>query len=120
MIDPPFEQVGEFEKLAKHVSETHHRWPNGIYMIWYPIKDRPAIWKFHEALAASKIDKILCAEFIYDTEVRVDRLSGSGLIIINPPWKLDEELNTLFPALHQVMGTTHHGTVIKWLSSHND
>jgi 23S rRNA (adenine2030-N6)-methyltransferase len=116
LIDPPYEQPDEFEKIIACLTTIYRRWSTGIYMIWYPIKDRPAIWKFHDALASSGINKILCAEFIYDLEGRSDRLSGSGLIIVNPPWKLDEEYQTLFPYLHQAMGTPHQGFVVKWLT----
>jgi len=117
LIDPPYEQADEFDKVVKKVSEAYRRWPTGIYMIWYPIKDRPAIWNFHEALAASGLTKILCAEFIYETEGRADKLVGSGLILVNAPWKLDQELATLFPALHEAMGTAYHGSIIKWLTA---
>jgi 23S rRNA (adenine2030-N6)-methyltransferase len=117
LIDPPFEAANEFDVIVSRVTEAYRRWAGGVYMIWYPIKERPAIWRFHEALATSGIGKILCAEFIFEQEVRSDRLNGSGLIIINPPWKLDEQLNALFPALHKAMGTTHAGTSVKWLMS---
>jgi 23S rRNA (adenine2030-N6)-methyltransferase len=116
LIDPPYEQPDEFDTIVKRVREAWQRWPTGIYMIWYPIKERPAIWRFHEALTASGITKILCAEFIFEQEIRSDRLNGSGLIIINPPWKLDEELNSLLPALHQAMHSNHAEKTIKWLA----
>ena len=116
LIDPPFEQADEFTQIVKRVAAAHRRWATGIYMIWYPVKDRPALWKFHEALAATGTGKILCAEFIYQEETRADRLNGSGLIVINPPWKLDDELRTLFPALHEALATGHRGSVVRWLA----
>jgi 23S rRNA (adenine2030-N6)-methyltransferase len=30
-------------------------------------------------------------------------LNGSGLVIVNPPWHLDDDLHALFPALHAVL-----------------
>jgi len=116
LIDPPYERPDEFEHLVQQFEKAYRRWPTGIYMIWYPVKDRPAIWKFHEALVKTGILKILCAEFIYDAEVRADRLSGSGLILVNAPWKLDEALKELFPALHEAMKTEHSESVVKELS----
>ena len=115
LIDPPFEQPDEFESIVKRMTAAYRRWPTGIYMIWYPVKDRPAIWKFHEALAEAGIGKILCAEFVYEEEFRSDRLNGSGLIVINPPWKLDEQLSALLPALHRAMHTNHAGVTVKWV-----
>jgi 23S rRNA (adenine2030-N6)-methyltransferase len=115
LIDPPFENTNEFVKLAEVAANIHTRWREGLVMIWYPVKERPALWRFHEALIEAGIPEMLCAEFIYEEEVRADRLNGCGLIIINPPWKLDEKLQQLFPALHQALGTAHHGVTVKWL-----
>lgn len=106
LIDPPYEQEDEFDKILRHVTDAHRRWSDGIYMIWYPVKDRPSIWKFHEGLANTGISKILCAEFIYGGEkTGAPALNGSGMIVINPPWKLEDELRTLFPALHKALET---------------
>jgi 23S rRNA (adenine2030-N6)-methyltransferase len=114
-IDPPFEDGGEFSRLVETVSFLGKRWTQGQIAIWYPIKERPAIWRFHEDLSALGIPKILCAEFIYNEETRSDRLNGSGLIFINPPWKFDEQLTKLFPALHKALGTESPGGGVKWL-----
>ncbi|MFA4994665.1 MAG: 23S rRNA (adenine(2030)-N(6))-methyltransferase RlmJ [Bdellovibrionales bacterium] len=116
LIDPPYEQQDEFDVLLRRVGEAHRRWTTGIFMIWYPVKDRPAIWKFQEALAAAGIPKILCAEFVYDENVSADHLGGSGMIVINPPWKLDEEIRALFPALHGALKTPYAGDVVRWLT----
>jgi 23S rRNA (adenine2030-N6)-methyltransferase len=116
LIDPPYERADEFDVIVKRVGAAYRRWSSGIFMIWYPVKDRPAIWKFHEGLAATGIRKILCAEFVYDEDVRADKLSGSGMIVINPPWKLDEELKALFPLLHGAMGTGYAGVAVRWLA----
>ncbi|HEU0117953.1 MAG TPA: 23S rRNA (adenine(2030)-N(6))-methyltransferase RlmJ, partial [Alphaproteobacteria bacterium] len=115
LIDPPFEQPDEFNRIVEAI-EAYQRWPQGTYVIWYPIKERPALWRFHEVLAATGIPKQLCAEFVYQEETRHDRLNGCGLIIINPPWKFDEKLNALFSALHEAMKTPYRGTSIKWLT----
>src|ERR1700722_14232108 len=85
LIDPPYEQPDEFEKLGVAVADAYKRWPQGMFAIWYPIKERPAIWHFHEALIATGIRKQLCAEFVYEEEIRADRLNGCGFILINPP-----------------------------------
>lgn len=117
LIDPPFEETNEFERLAAAVKEAHARWPQGVYMIWYPVKERPAIWRFQEALVAAKIPKTLCAEFVYDEEMRADRLNGCGLILINSPWQMEEKLKELFPALHAALGNAYRGGGVKWLVS---
>lgn len=117
LIDPPFEQADELEKLPQRISDTYHRWPQGLFLVWYPIKERPALWHFHEALIATRIPKQLCVEFIYDEEIRHDRLNGSGCILINPPWQLDEQIPELLKDLHQALQTRHQGITVKWLTA---
>jgi len=116
LIDPPYEQPDEFENLVEAIKQTHQRWPHGQCLIWYPIKERPAIWRFHEALAATGIPKQLCAEFVFEEETRHDRLNGSGLILINPPWQMEDKIKQVFDALHQALQTNHHGTNLQWLT----
>jgi 23S rRNA (adenine2030-N6)-methyltransferase len=116
LIDPPYESTDEFDVLAARLGETYRRWPTGTYMVWYPVKDRPAIWKFLQALELLGIPKVLRAEFIYDPSTRTDCLSGSGIVLINPPWKLDEELRAVFPTLHQAMKTGHAESIVTWIA----
>jgi 23S rRNA (adenine2030-N6)-methyltransferase len=116
LIDPPFEQPEEFDRLAEALKAAHAKWPQGIFMAWYPIKERPAIWRFHEMLIASGMPKILAAEFIYREETVQGRLNGSGLILINPPWQMDDRLRELFPVLQDTLQTPHAESPIKWLA----
>lgn len=116
LIDPPFEQPDEFASLIQAVKNAQQRWPQGQIAIWYPIKERPTIWRFHEALANLQLPKCLIAEFIYREEVRADQLNGCGFVFINAPWQLDQQLRELFPALYQALGTEIQQTVIKDLA----
>ena len=116
LIDPPYEKPDEFDRLPLIISEAYKRWPQGQFVIWYPIKDRPTIWSFHEKLVALNIPKILSAEFIFQEELRADRLNGSGLILINPLWKTDMMLKELFLNLHKALKPNHEASHIKWLT----
>ncbi len=117
LIDPPFEKPDEFDRLIEAVKLIHARMKGAVLAVWYPIKERPTIWRFHEALAGAGIPKLLMAEFLFQPEVRADRLNGSGLVFMNPPWKLAEELPPLFAALHEVLETESRESVVKALTA---
>ena len=53
LVDPPFEKPGEFDTLLAALGAAHARWPTGSYMVWYPLKDRAAVGRFANGLAAS-------------------------------------------------------------------
>ncbi|WP_025661245.1 23S rRNA (adenine(2030)-N(6))-methyltransferase RlmJ [Rhizobium sp. IBUN] len=99
LVDPPFEEDGEYERLADGLAKAYRRFPGGTYCLWYPLKKGAPIKEFHEALQALDIPKILCAELIVRSDRRINGLTGSGLIIVNPPFTLKDELHALLPAL---------------------
>jgi 23S rRNA (adenine2030-N6)-methyltransferase len=110
LVDPPFEQPGEFDRLAGGLSRAHRKWPTGTYLLWYPIKDPRETGAFADALARLGIPRILRAEVAiapYDAL----RLNGTGLIVVNPPWTLERELGVLLPALAAVLARADGGHV---------
>lgn len=115
-IDPPFESGDEFSRLVEAIITINRRWPQGQAAIWYPIKERPTIWRFHEALANSGVSDILCAEFIHDDESRSDRLNGCGFVFLAPPWRFDTQLAELLPLLHEALGTATSNQRITWIT----
>jgi len=116
LIDPPFETADEFSRLANAAKICRRRFPQAIVMMWYPIKERPAIWRFHESLIATKIPEILCAEFIHERESRHDRLNGSGFIFLNPPCNFEKIFSAVFKALHKALHMEHQGDCIQCLT----
>ena len=99
LVDPPFEEDGEYERLVDGLAKAYRRFPGGTYCLWYPLKKGAPIKEFHEALQALDIPKILCAELIVRSDRGINGLTGSGLIIVNPPFTLKDELHALLPAL---------------------
>ncbi len=99
LIDPPFEAEDEAERLYLAFCQAHRRWPGGTLVLWYPIKDRPPIERFHHRLAASGIRRLLIAELLVRGAGSAEQLNGSGLLLVNPPWRIEEALAPLLDAL---------------------
>ena len=117
LTDPPFEEKGEFERLSEGLQKAHGRWPGGIYALWYPVKDRAAVAKFHMALAECGIAKILRAELMVRGTSSESRLDGCGMIIVNPPFVLEAELRLILPALAECLGEdAGAGHRLDWIS----
>jgi 23S rRNA (adenine2030-N6)-methyltransferase len=109
LIDPPFEDGGDFSRLAQGLEAAHHKWPNGTYLLWYPIKAREQPDALARRLHRSGIAKILRAEVGIAPQAE-SRLSGCGLIVVNPPWTLEPELQVLLPALAAVLADPDRGS----------
>ena len=102
-IDPPFEAADETERLVRAVTAGLKRWPTGIFGIWYPIKDRKISTAVSDAATQTPWPKTLRAElspFAWEET----GLPGSGLLICNSPWKLDEALAALCGELSGLLG----------------
>jgi 23S rRNA (adenine2030-N6)-methyltransferase len=99
LIDPPFEATDELERLVTALKEAHRRWAQGIFALWYPIKDAAPIQAFHEAVVATGIRRITVAELLVRPALDPTRLNGCGMLLINPPWTLAGELERLLAQL---------------------
>ncbi|MGE5518180.1 MAG: 23S rRNA (adenine(2030)-N(6))-methyltransferase RlmJ [Bacteroidota bacterium] len=115
LIDPPFEVRDEFIQMRKGLVEALKRWPTGLYALWYPIKDRAPVARFHADLAMLGLNKALVAEVMIHGDDAPDRLNGAGLVLVNPPWKLDEALATLLPWLAEVLAPGQGFARLEWL-----
>jgi 23S rRNA (adenine2030-N6)-methyltransferase len=117
LVDPPFEDDGDFRRLAQGLAAAHRKWATGLYMLWYPIKDRAEPDALAKRLRRLGIPKTLRAELTVKPLSDPRRLNGCGLILVNPPWTLERELASLLPALAEILGAAGKGAFrLDWLA----
>jgi 23S rRNA (adenine2030-N6)-methyltransferase len=109
LIDPPYEQKDEFERLAAGFAEAFAKWPTGSYLLWYPAKSRRATDELarqvaHIAGEARPAGKCLRLEFSAAPQSENAALTSAGLLVVNPPWTLAAELKTILPELEKPLG----------------
>lgn len=108
LIDPPYEELGEIDRLGAALARAVAKWPTGTYLGWYPIKDvalvDAMVAELHGALTrpALRLDLLV-------SEPDPTRLNGNGLIVINPPWRLAEEAMLFLPALAERLARQDYG-----------
>ena len=117
LVDPPFEQDGDFGRLVHGLAAAHRKWATGIYALWYPIKGSSERDALAKNLRRQGIGKILRAELTVAPLSDPTRLNGCGMILVNPPWTLESELSVLLPALAGILGRDGKGGFrLDWLS----
>jgi 23S rRNA (adenine2030-N6)-methyltransferase len=109
LIDPPYEQKDEFERLAGGFSEAFAKWPTGSYLLWYPAKSRRATDELVRQVAQATTQarppgKYLRLEFSVAPQTADGGLNSTGLLVVNPPWTLAAELKTILPELEKPLG----------------
>jgi 23S rRNA (adenine2030-N6)-methyltransferase len=97
-VDPPYERADDFARIAPALAQALKRWRNGIYLVWYPIKTRAPVEALHAALATCGAPGYAVEFLTLPTDVE-QRLNGSGLALLNPPWQLRETLAVMLPPL---------------------
>jgi 23S rRNA (adenine2030-N6)-methyltransferase len=102
LIDPPYERPEEFEQVAAVLKQAYKRWRNGIYLAWYPIKAHRPVERLHAAVRLLDADAY-AVEFLTLPEDVPQRLNGSGVILVNPPWKLEASLRSVLPPLAEFL-----------------
>ena len=104
LIDPPFEQAGEFQRLHQALRQGVQRFATGIYLLWYPIKDPRPVVAFKKELGGLGLSKLAAVEFYLRAPNNPDQLNGHGLIMLNAPFSLKSELEACLPFLVEVLG----------------
>jgi 23S rRNA (adenine2030-N6)-methyltransferase len=116
LIDPPYEtQEAEFGAALAALKEGLQRWPQGIYALWFPIKERRSLQRFLRAVQRLPAKDILLAELLIRPDDSPLRLNGSGMLLLNPPWKIDTEIAAALPVLVAELGEGGASQRLEWL-----
>jgi 23S rRNA (adenine2030-N6)-methyltransferase len=91
--------------------EAYRRWPNGVYLMWYPIRSATQRSMVHARFEALQIPKMLLADLAIHPDDAGLGLAGSGLMIVNPPYGADQFLRDAYGAIHQGIATPGAGYV---------
>lgn len=116
LIDPAFEVENEFELVVKGLSEAYRRFATGVYAVWFPIKERKPIELFYDDFCRAGFERMLALELLVYPELAPDRLNGCGMLIVNPPWQVDDELREALPVLQECLGRGGGSSSVSWLA----
>ena len=116
LIDPPFEQPDEFEKIAATVDRGRQRFPAGVFCVWYPLKHRAPVRLFHADLLARRIPDILDIQITWREPVDPARLNGCGILLHNAPFGFSSSAEILLRAAAPAFSETDGSVTITRLA----
>lgn len=114
LIDPSYEEVKDYTDAAEVISFINRKWSNGIILLWYPLLSHreneidtmvcSIIENARKVNPNVEIENLKLCVFDKDAHVETSldevlkdedkknppRLYGSGMLVINAPWKLGE------------------------------
>ena len=109
LMDPPFEQPGEYERIVGAIAEISRRARGVVQAAWYPIKGLAPVRAFHVALAEAGVRDIVAAELHLREPNDAARLNGCGLIVVNPPFGFEAAAADMLAALAAALADTGGG-----------
>ena len=115
LIDPPFENKGEFAAIQQGVADTLRRLPGAVCAVWYPLTERARTAEFHRTLLELAVPTLF-AEMGIAGDGSLLRMKGCGLLILNPPWQIDREIRAVLPVLAERLRVDAGGSAVcDWL-----
>jgi 23S rRNA (adenine2030-N6)-methyltransferase len=118
LIDPPFEEQDEFTRIASALEEGLRRFSTGVYAIWYPLTERARVDEFFTAIRRLPLPPTLAVELIIAGEASSIKLKGCGLLVLNPPWRFEQEARLIVAFLADALAQAPGGGgEVNWLVS---
>lgn len=117
LLDPPFEKGDDLQRCLTAMQAGIQRMRQTVIALWYPIKDQRLLRDFYQAIGNAGFPKVLRIELsVRPTDTQLG-LNGSGLMLVNPPWPLWEELEQTLPWLAaQLAQSGEGGWRMDWLA----
>lgn len=99
LIDPPYELKEDYDLVVNTIEEGYKRFATGVYAIWYPVVLRQQVKRMVRNLENTGIRKILQIELAVRPDTEQRGMTASGMIVINPPWTLEQQMKKILPYL---------------------
>lgn len=103
LIDPPYEAPDELSVAARAIGGALKRFGHGMYLWWRPLKSESALNAVDDEVRALGAKQTLRADLWTAAPTLEGRMMGSSLLLINPPYGLDEALRETMPFLAEAL-----------------
>lgn len=105
LIDPPYEIKGDYHKAVTTIIKAYKKFATGTYILWYPVVKRQLVEQMQLSFSQSEVKNLLQVEFCQSADSDEYGMTGTGLFIVNPPWQLSSQLETILPYLKNHIGS---------------
>ena len=114
-IDPSYEIKTDYDALSEMLIQAYRRFARGTYLLWYPVIERERTDYLVESIARSGMSKVLQIELGLLPDGAARGMTGSGLLVLNPPCPLAQCTAEALPWLARAFGAQGPQT-LRWLA----
>ena len=109
LIDPPYEERADFNHLLAAVKDSLARFESAVLLLWLPVKLRSDFDAWFATLQ-SATDRPADASLLWmhpcDSRAA---LNGSALVVVNPPYLVEDGMREWLPELRTLLGGPQSG-----------
>ena len=124
MIDPSYEETDDYANAASTILSVHKKWSSGIILLWYPLlahridliekmlgeitfgvkaqNENTEILRLELLVNDKNAHKEVSLSQNAEVNENSPRLYGSGMFVINAPWKLKESSDVVIEYLQSI------------------
>jgi 23S rRNA (adenine2030-N6)-methyltransferase len=104
LIDPPYEERDDYARVAAATLDALQRFESGVLVLWLPVKLREDFDDWYGKLRTRITRPVLASLlWMHPCDSRA-ALNGSALVVVNPPYLLDEAMREWLPELRGMLG----------------
>lgn len=104
LIDPPFEIKSDYHKAVNTIIKAYDKFATGCYILWYPVVQRELVNTMATTFKNSNLRNVLQVEYCQTPDTDEYGMTGTGLFIVNPPWKLKTQLHEVLNSMKSTLG----------------
>ena len=108
-IDPSYEMKNDYTLVTETLIKMTKRFATGTYALWYPVVERRRNEGLERALKKSGIGNMQLFELGVQGDAEGFGMTACGMIIINPPWTLKAQMDSVLPWLAEELGVNGAG-----------
>jgi 23S rRNA (adenine2030-N6)-methyltransferase len=115
LIDPPYEIKTDYHDSVQAIIKAYKQFDSGVYILWYPVVQRHYIDQMELQFNRSEVRNVLQVELQMEPDNEEFGMTGTGMFIVNPPWTLNKQAQSILPYLVEHMGGESSSFVVKQL-----
>lgn len=112
MVDPSYEVHTDYFAIPALLDMAAKRFTTGVFAVWYPVLQRAETEKLVRRVITKAPGEWLRAELCVRPDANKDGMTGSGMLVLRPPFGLQENLAKALPILQEVLQVKGGGSVL--------
>ena len=113
LIDPSYEVKSDYHLVVDAIKQGYRRMPTAQFLLWYPVVDRNRAEKMIKSICNSGVRDVWRFELTMETDTQQHGMTGSGMLVINPPWTMADQMPEILPLLVKQLATESGGYTVE-------